>query len=266
MQLSELLVYPVKSCAGIAVTDWPLDARGLRHDRSLMVVDARSGVFLTQREIPALALVRPSLHGGALRLTTPGGSTDLRLDGPPGPTRRVTVWEHTGPATDCGEGAAILLSDHVRRDVRIVAVPRDHERTAESQYAGPDVAVGFSDGYPLLLIGAASLEALNSRLPSPLPMNRFRPNLVVTGAAPFAEDGWDSIRVGEALIDIVKPCARCAITTVDQSTGIRSGAEPLRALGTFRRGDRGVMFGQNAVHRSLGTLRVGDDVQVAALK
>jgi hypothetical protein len=172
----------------------------------------------------------------------------------------VTVWDDSVVASDQGDAAATLLSDHLGQPCRLVRV--DEARIADQAYAAPGTVVGFADGFPLLLITDASLGALNGRLPMPLPIDRFRPNLVVSGAEPFAEDGWRRIRIGDIELDVVKPCARCTITTVDQATGRRDGAEPLRALGTFRRGRRGVLFGQNLVHRSQGLLRVGDPVEV----
>jgi len=259
MHLSGLHLYPVKSCAGLAVASWPLDARGLAGDRSFMVVDAATGRFLSQREEPSLALVRPEWRGEDLALSTPGGSV-LVSRRPTGPARAVAVWEHVGPARDCGRDAAALLSDHLGRAVALVGLHPAHGRRADPAIAGPEVEVGFSDGYPLLVVGEASRGALNARLGRPLPMDRFRPNLVIAGAHPFAEDGWRRIRVGGIPIDLVKPCTRCSITTVDQATGRRDGAEPLRTLGVFRRGERGVLFGQNAVHRAVGELRVGDPV------
>jgi uncharacterized protein YcbX len=260
VQLADLLIYPVKSGAGISMTAWPLDERGLRLDRSFMVVRADTGAFLTQRQIPALALLRPALGDDLLTLRTPHGTVTVPMDGD-GPARTVQVWEHIGAARDCGDRAAELVSELVGLPARLVGLDPGHDRRAEPGYAGAGVPVGFSDGYPLLVISQASLDALNARLPQPLPMNRFRPNLVLTGTEPFAEDGWTRIEVGAIPIDIVKPCTRCAITTVDQDTGRRAGAEPLRALGTFRRGPKGVQFGQNAVHRAPGMLRVGDPVQ-----
>lgn len=264
-RLSALVVYPVKSCAGIEVPNWAVDERGLEHDRSFMVVDAGTGAFLTQREYPGLALVRPALAPGMLLLQTPVGQAAVDLAAPTS-TRLVEVWEYRGPARDCGQEAAELLSTHLRRPVRLVELLPDHAREADPGHAGPGVPVGFSDGYPLLVIGQASLDDLNRRLHRPLPMNRFRPNLVITGAPPFAEDGWSAIRIGGIDIDLVKPCTRCTITTVDQGTGLRDGPEPLTALAGFRRGARGVVFGQNAVHRGRGMLRVGDPVIITALR
>lgn len=261
MQVSALTVYPVKSCAGIDVTSWPLDLRGLRHDRSFMVVDA-DGTFLTQREFPRLALVQPRVDAGRLTVTAPGHqpvTVDLH---PRGAERPVTVWEFSGSAVDVGEDAARLFSRHLGVSVRLVAVPPEWRREADPHYAGSGDPIGFADGFPLLLTNESSLADLNARMEAPLPMRRFRPNLVVSGAPAYAEDDWHSVKVGGLDIDVVKACARCTITTVDPQTGLRSGAEPLRTLGTYRRGERGVLFGQNAVPKNQGLISVGDPVSV----
>ena len=252
MRLSGLFVYPIKSCAGLAVDGWDLDERGLAGDRSYMVVDDR-GVFLTQREAPQLATVRPE-PGERMGVSTPAGSAVAR----PGVAREVSVWEHDGPALDCGDEVAELLTAHLGRACRLVTVSPDHDRRTSRG----DGRVGFADGYPLLIATEASLADLNARMPVPLPMNRFRPNLVVAGTEAFEEDQWQHIEVAGVPLDLVKPCARCAITRVDQATGLRGDGEPLRTLGTFRKAKGGVMFGWNAVHRTLGRLRVGDDVRV----
>lgn len=259
MQLAGLTVFPVKSCAGVPVDEWPVGAAGLDGDRVAMVVDAASGEFLTQRTEPALALVRPHLVAGGIRLNTPAGSADIRWAD--GQQRQVAVWGWTGAAVDCGDAAADLLSDHLQRQVRLVRTAAGHDRAADAE-AGHGVPVRFSDGFPLLVASAASLADLNTRLPEPLPMDRFRPNLVVSGAPPWAEDGWARLLVGDVPVDCVKPCTRCTITTVDQRTGLRDGGEPLRTLRTFRRGPAGVLFAVNAVAREPGRLRVGDPVTV----
>lgn len=253
MRISELFVYPVKSARGLSVDQWPLDERGLAHDREYMVVDP-DGTCLTQREAPRLAVVEPSLDGDGLRITSPVGSATAVPEG----LREVTVWEHTGSAVDCGDKAADMLTTLLERPCRLVKVAPDHRRPTEDG-AGQ---VSFVDGYPLLLLCDTSWVELNARLPEPLPMNRFRPNVVIEGADAFAEDSWATIDLGDVRVDVTKPCARCAITRVDQATGIRGDGEPLRTLGTFRKAKGGVMFGQNAVHRQPGQLRVGDPVKV----
>lgn len=257
--LSTLTVYPVKSCAGTSVDVWAVGPAGLHRDRTWMVVEP-SGAFLTQRTAPALATVRPELLPQGLRLRTPVGSVDVTA-GPPALITPVEVWGFRGPAIDAGEEAADLLAEHLGRPVRLVRPAPGFERPADPE-AGDGVPVVFSDGFPLLIASTASLADLNARLPRPLPMDRFRPNIVVDAAPPWAEDDWRRVRAGGITIDLVKPCTRCRITTVDQRTGRREGAEPLRTLGTFRRGGRGVQFAMNAVARDAGVLRCGDEVQV----
>lgn len=249
MRISGLFYYPIKSGAGVALDTATLDQRGIAGDREYMVVDA-DGTFLTQREAPELALVSwrdPDV-------VTPSGSAQVQS----GPLREVTVWDYTGPAVDCGGDAAALLSEHLGRACRLVRTPQYHGRRSDDGRTG----VGFADGYPLMLIGQASLDDLNTRLPRPLPMNRFRPNIVVAGSAPYAEDQWGRILLGDIAAEVVKACKRCTITTVDQAIGHRDGGEPLRALGTFRKVKGGVIFGQNVVHEALGALAVGDEVSL----
>jgi hypothetical protein len=254
MHISGLFLYPVKSGAGMAVDAWDLDARGLVHDRSYMVVDAH-GTFLTQREAPRLALVEAQF-GEPLQVRTPLGVAEAL----PGTSRQVGVWGYTGPAADCGDDVAELLSTFLERPCRLVFAGPEFGRRSDDDGS----ALGFADGYPLLLIGEASLADLNTRLPEPLPMDRFRPNVVVAGSAAFEEDQWSQVDLGEIPADVVKPCLRCAITRVDQATGVRGDGEPLRTLGTFRKVKGGVAFGQNLVHTATGRLRVGDEVTVRA--
>lgn len=262
MQLSALYVHPVKSCRRIAAQRWPLDSYGLQHDRGWMVVDER-GRYLTQREQPRLALVATAVEGDGLVLSAPRLP---RLVLPHAGARpgdvTVEVWSHVGPATDGGDAAARWISDHLGVAARLVAVPRGHERAVSRDwFAGPAVT-GFSDGFPLLLLGEASLVDLNGRMRAPLPMDRFRPNLVVRGAAPYEEDLWKRIRIGDVELDVVKPCSRCVIPSTDQRTGERAGKEPLRTLATYRKTELGVVFGQNVVHRAQGWLAIGMPVEV----
>jgi uncharacterized protein YcbX len=260
--LSALHVYPVKSCRGIAPPAWPLDAYGLRDDRSWMVVDG-GGRFVTQRELPGLALIRTHVDEQHIVLTAPGREP---LVLPHGGARAgdvaIEVWGHRGHAVDGGDEAARWISAHLGVPTRLVAAPKDHARDVNRAWFDGDAQAAFSDGYPLLLISEASLDDLNGRLAKPLPMNRFRPNLVVRGAAPYAEDLWKRIRIGGVEMAVVKPCSRCVITTTEQDTGARDGNEPLRTLATYRKTALGVLFGQNVVHLATGTLAVGDTVEV----
>jgi uncharacterized protein YcbX len=260
--LSALHVHPVKSCRGISPPAWPLDAYGLRGDRSWMVVDER-GRFVTQRELPRLALIRTRIDDEHVVLDAPGREPlVLPRGGAAAGDVVVEVWSHRGRAVDGGDAAARWITAHLGAPARLVATPSDHVRAVDRAWFDGDAQAAFSDGYPLLLISEASLADLNARLARPLPMNRFRPNLVVRGAAPYEEDLWKRIRIGGIEMAVVKPCSRCVITTTEQDTGERDGSEPLRTLATYRKTALGVVFGQNVVHLATGTLAVGSTVEV----
>jgi len=262
VQLSSLIYHPIKACRGFAVSVWKVERMGLEHDRRMMVVTPE-GHFLTQREQPRLALVTPELDGDTLRLCATGFDTlqlPIRREGTP---VSVDIWKSKDvPAIDQGEEAAAWFSEWLGIPVRLVRFAEGHKRLVSRDYAvNPDDHTGFADGYPLLLASEASLEDLNSRMDTPLPMDRFRPNLVVKGCRPFEEDEWKRIRIGDAEIAIVKPCARCVVTTIDKRTLERS-KEPLKTLATFRKQPRGVMFGQNAIPLAAGRLETGMHVEV----
>jgi uncharacterized protein YcbX len=227
-----------------------------------MVIEAASGLFFTQRELPRMALIRPDVANGALRLDAPEMTPLAARVAAEGPTRDVMVWRDRCPAVDQGDDVAAWLSDFLQQRCRLVRMADAHTRRVDPVYAVREAdQVGFADGYPFLLISEESLADLNGRLAAPLPMNRFRPNIVVRGGTPYAEDRWRRIRVGAVELHLVKACARCAITTTDQQTAMVS-REPLATLATYRRGERGVLFGQNAIHTSQGAIRVGDPVEV----
>jgi hypothetical protein len=261
--LSTLYYYPIKACRGQATDAAFVERRGLRHDRRFMIVDLR-GRFLTQRDVPALALVVPKLTDTSLGLSAPnmpGLSLPVAASGP---MKLVSVWGSDAvEAIDQGDEAAEWLSSYLEVSARLVYMPMESIRPVNRQYAvRPDDHVSFADGYPILIASQESLDNLNARLESPLPMDRFRPNLVVAGCPPFEEDIWKRIRIGEVELAIVKPCARCEVTTIDQATALRS-REPLETLATFRRADGNkVMFGMNAIPLNEGRLRVGDPVEI----
>jgi uncharacterized protein YcbX len=247
-KIAGLFVYPVKSCRGIALSSAELTERGLAHDREWMIVDA-AGRFVSQRELPRLAMIGTALPDGGLALSAPDRAPLTLPLGPSGARRPVTVWRDTVQAIDEGEGAARWLSDWCERELRLVRFDPDVRRTCNRAYVGDSGAhTGFADAYPLLVLAEASLADLNTRLSSPLPMNRFRPNVVLSGTEAYDEDHIDEIAAGAIRLKLVKPCTRCQITTTDQATA-EQGSEPLVTLATYRmsRVLDGVTFGVNAI-------------------
>ncbi len=264
----DLFVYPLKSAAGTRVTRADLDRFGFIGDRRWMVVDA-DGRFLSQRELPRMALLQAHTRPDGLTLDAPGMPTlHLTIPAEGSPPQAITIWDDRCQAREA-PAAASWISTFLEHTSRVVYAPPEMLREVDPEYAGAGGHVAFTDGYPLLLIGQGSLDDVNARLAAagaaPVPMNRFRPNVVIDGAPPYAEDRWRRLSIGPpdaaVTLDIVKPCARCAIVPVDQATGIR-GTEPLTTLSTYRRRHGKVYFGQNVMHRSTGTIRVGDPVRV----
>jgi uncharacterized protein YcbX len=266
--LAALHLYPVKSCRGIAVAEATVTGAGLEHDREWMVVTPE-GRFVTQRECPRLALITPDLSDDALALVAPGADRlvvplELRAD-----VRQVTVWGDRCPAFDQGEPAARWLTELLGRPLRLARFDPSHRRLSDVTWTGGVEAPNrFSDGYPLLAISRASLDDLNARLPVPLPMDRFRPNLVLAGLPPYGEDALEDLVAGGVRLRRVKPCTRCAITTTNQASAEVEGDEPLRTLKSYRwdKALRGVTFGQNLiVLAGVGAaLRVGMEMRAEA--
>jgi uncharacterized protein YcbX len=269
LTLSALHVYPVKGLKGIDLATSRCTDRGLEHDRRWMVVD-ESGQFLSQREMPKMATVWTDVAEGALTLSAPDvASVDVPLEGRPAPSMRVTVWQSTVDATPVSRLADAWLSDYLGLACRLVYMPESTRRVSNADYTDAERLVGFADGYAYLVATEASLADLNARLAAngarPVPMNRFRPNLVVRGGDAFQEDHWREIRVGEAVLRAAKPCGRCQVTTTDQATGEVTGPEPLATLSTFRsHPEFGARFGINFVTVKGGAVRVGDAVEVVA--
>ena len=270
--LSALYCYPVKSCRGIALKEALLDERGIVHDREFMIVDAENRQ-ITQRGTPAMAWITTAVAKAGLRLDFPRlGEIEVPWTDPNRKPREVTVWRDAVLADDAGDAAAAWLSDALRQPCRLVAIGKGSQRTvplaripaAHQAMVDQSVSVAFADAFPLLLVSEESLRDLNERLDPapPLGMDRFRPNLVLTGCAfPYAEDTWKTCQVGDVRLFSAGPCGRCVITTTDQQTLAR-GAEPLRTLAKYRRSPAGeVVFGQNVIHAQPGAcLRVGDAV------
>ena len=268
LSISSLNIYPVKSLAGISLNSAALTNQGLQFDRQWMVVDKR-GHFVSQRELPAMALIKTTLSADKLKLSRPDlGSVEIALHNQGRKDCTVKVWQDYCQAYDQGEQAADFLAAALDLPLRLVRMKEDFRRPVDSKYAlSVENIVGFADGFPLLVISDESLEELNEKLEYPLPMNRFRPNITICGGEPFAEDNWEQLSIGADNVRIAlrKPCARCPVTTVDQETA-ETSREPLRTLSFFRKQNGKVMFGQNAVVIKIGTISCGDSVQVLALE
>lgn len=245
--LSQLMIYPVKSCAGISLQTAHTSPFGLQYDRRWMLVD-ENGVMLTQRQHPRMCLIQPTLENGNLTLSAPAmdplpvdqGTATISVSA----TVSVSVWEDQCNALDCGDQAAAWLSEFLGLPTRLVYFPEDEIRQVDLSYAQPGDITAFSDGFPYLLISQASLDALNSRLQMPVEMRRFRPNLVVEGCDAFAEDQWQSLLIGDVQFRLVKPCSRCVIPSIDPDTAEKNPAV-VRTLASFRKTGKRVLFGQN---------------------
>lgn len=271
MKLTEINVYPVKSLKGISLQESKVENRGLQYDRRWMLVD-KNNEFLTQREFPKMATLRVETEEKGLKVFDGENSISIPAEIGPSATVRVKVWSSTCPAKVYGDAINGWFSGALETDCRLVLMPEESRRRVNYFYAvrKTDV-VSFADAYPFLLIGENSLNDLNSRLENPVPMNRFRPNLVVNESAAFAEDGWKKIKIGETVFHLVKPCARCVMTTIDQQTGVSDGKEPLKTLAGYRIPKRStekkILFGQNMIAENIGgVLRVGDRVEVLETK
>jgi hypothetical protein len=259
LTVSGLYCYPLKSARGLSLDVAEVEPRGLRDDRRWMVVDPQ-GEFISQRDLPKMARIAVALVEDGLLLSSDGAGEVFAPRGGMGRTK-VRVWGDEVVAETCSALADKWLSELLGEACRLVYMPDYTRREISQSYAKPGEIVGFADGFPLLLIGRGSLDALNEKLAEPVPMNRFRPNIVVSGAEPHAEDGWSQIRVGGLEMAVVKPCSRCPMPGVDQLTGERS-REPLATLARYRRKDGQVWFGQNVIAREFGVIRAGDAVAV----
>lgn len=271
LRVSGLFIYPVKSCRGLSLDVAAVDELGLVGDRRFLVVD-ETGKFLTQRTHARMAQIATALDAERLTLSAEGaGSVAVsRASDPHAPLRGVTVWKHSGlQAEDCGPEAAQWLSDFLGARLSLVRIGPAFERNVLKKAGRPGDVFNFADAVPVLIAGEASLADLNDRIQEnggePVPMDRFRANVVVSGGTPFAEDDWPTARIGEVVLRNAGKSIRCIVTTTDQLTGER-GKEPLRTLATYRRDatdPTGVCFGTNFINETKrGALRVGAEVVV----
>ncbi|MDP4548933.1 MULTISPECIES: MOSC domain-containing protein [unclassified Marinobacter] len=260
MNVLSLFIYPVKSLSGISVPYLELDDFGPSGDRRWMIVDGL-GKFVTQRRLPRLALIEVSLHDGVVSIGIPGqGEFALK---PTSQQQEVTVWRDQVLASEAQQAVNEALSGFCGEPLRLVYMPDSTFRRVDPERVSDVRRVGFADGFPFLIANAASLEELNGRLPTAVDIRRFRPNIVISGAGPWAEDAWRALTVGGVNFRVVKPCSRCVLTTVDPDTGKKDpDTEPLKTLSGYRKTGDGVIFGQNAVHDGCGRVSVGDSVSI----
>ncbi|HEY1139538.1 MAG TPA: MOSC N-terminal beta barrel domain-containing protein [Lysobacter sp.] len=264
MKLSDLYLYPIKSCAPLALDEALVEVRGLAGDRRWMIVVA-DGRFITGRQFPELTLVRARPVEGGLTLDAPG-MPSLRV-AIPGASEHslVEIWKKPVAATFASVEAGQWLSRYLGTVARLVYMDDTVQRQVDPTFAREGDIVGFADSFPIMLLGRGSLELLNSQLDVPVSMTRFRPNFVVDTPDAHAEDAWKRIAIGEVEFDVARDCTRCNFVNVDPETGRKShDGQPLKTLTAYRRFDAGVTFGRHLIPRSSGMVRRGDAVRVLA--
>lgn len=261
--IQDLYIYPIKSLAGIRLASAKVEERGFELDRRWMLIDDR-GKFISQRTFPLMAMLRVAIGAHSLSVShssKPDDCIQIPFDLEGEVVSSVTVWDDEMPARLVDSQIDVWFSNILSMKVRLVKMPVSTERKVDPKYAVNGESVSFADGMPYLLIGQESLEDLNRKLDVPVPMNRFRPNIVFSGGQPFVEDSWRRIQIGVLDFQVIKPCARCVMTTVDQDTGVKA-TEPLKTLATFRKAGSKVLFGQNMVALTSGLIKVGDEIKL----
>lgn len=266
LTLSEIWIYPVKGLGGIKLTSAKVMEKGLVHDRRWMLVDEHH-VCMTQRVYPTMALFQLSIAKDQIcisRTNLHGEKTSVCFnvgDSPREESILAKIFDDEVVVHEVNPKISEWFSDHLKTHCKLVRFPEKNSRPVDLLYQVNNEHVSLADAYPFLIIGQRSLDELNSRLAQPLPMNRFRPNLVYTGGTPFEEDSWKNFSIGKNRFVGVKPCARCVVPTVDQQTG-EKGTEPLITLSTFRKRNSKVYFGQNLVAIDHGEVSIGDKITV----
>ena len=260
--LSSIYIYPIKSLAGIEVEQWEVTPTGLQYDRKWMLVDGQQQ-FLSQRRLPKMALLKTQIIDQQLIISAPGQADLLiKLEAPETTTtQEVTVWGDKCLAQEVNQQASQWFSDFLKFPCTLVYQPSENIRTVDQKYALANDQTSFSDGFPFLIVSAASLELLNQQMNLSLSIRRFRPNLVISDCSSYAEDKWRKISIGEIAFRLPKPCSRCSVPQIDPDTAYID-KEPLRTLARTRKWNNKVFFGQNALHDSLGILHIGDSVVV----
>lgn len=256
--LNSIFVYPIKSLAGIPLNQSVVTKTGLEYDRKWMLVDAHQQ-FLSQRSLPKMALIKTQITDQRLIVSAPGTSDlSLPLDVPDTTASiDVTVWHDQCTSLAVSKAADQWFSDFLQLPCQLVHQPASSIRIVNQNYAQPHDQTSFSDGFPFLIVSEASLALLNQQMGLSLSIQRFRPNLVITDCASYAEDSWRKISIGNISFRLPKPCSRCSVPLIDPQTAV-SGKEPLRTLARTRKWNKQVYFGQNALHDGKGILHIGD--------
>ena len=264
-KLSSLFIYPVKSCRRVETETATVEPRGLAGDRRWVVTDPEGRMY-TQRDLPRMALVRAAYSLDDRLLLSAPGLPDLEVSPPRrsegAATAEVSVWSFLGPAAWAGAEADAWLSRALEQPSRLAHMDDTSVRAVNPDFGRTDDRVSFADGYPLLLATTASLAALNASIAEmggeSVPMTRFRPNVVIEGTEPWAEDHWKRVQIGGQGFRVAKPCGRCIMTTVDPERGVLTGQQPLKALRKHRRSGKAALFGMNLIPDTVGPLTVGD--------
>lgn len=263
MKISRIFVYPIKSCGGVELPETEVTPTGLKYDRQFVLVDS-NGKFLSQRREPNMCLIEASLGENVLLVSHPAPSTVLVMPlytEPEGPSVSVDIWGKPGYGIDMGNYASEWFSSYLGVHCRLLKYDFQQPRQRPPREPGtPAIPLSFADGFPILLISEESLADLNGRLTDPVAIERFRPNIVITGAnEAFAEDRWEVVSFGGARFTGQKPCERCTVPTIDQATGISDpNEEPITTLKTYR--GRPVLFGKNLSVKRAGQIHIGDNV------
>ncbi|TFF35644.1 MOSC domain-containing protein [Mucilaginibacter psychrotolerans] len=265
LQVSALYIYPIKSLGGIALDSAHVTDRGLQYDRRWMLI-YENNRFLSQRENIQMALLKTSVEVDGVWVTYKPDGTSIHIPFIPQTEEllEVTIWDDTCTAQLVSAEIDAWFTAKLGMPARLVYMPDSSLRQTDPRYTSEGMVTSFSDGYPMLIIGQASLDDLNSRMPAALPMDRFRPNIVFTGGNPYSEDSMKHITINGINMYGVKLCARCVMTTVDQVNATK-GKEPLKTLAKYRARNNKIYFGQNLVHNGTGVMNVGDELTVLEL-
>ncbi|WKZ69830.1 MAG: MOSC domain-containing protein [Melioribacteraceae bacterium] len=262
--VSEIYIYPIKSLGGFSVESTEVTDRGFKHDRRWMLVDNNNS-FLSQRKHKQMSLLQTELSGSKLKVFAknyPNDKVEIPIEQEIKKTSKAIVWDDEVNVIESNEEINEWFSNYLNIECKLVHMPDDSLRKVDQRFANNNEITNLSDGYPFLIIGQESLNLLNSKLDEPLPINRFRPNLVFAGGLPHDEDTWKKFLINEIVFKPVKPCARCVITTIDQSNA-NQGIEPLKTLATYRSVENKVMFGMNLLHEGNGIIKIGDVLKIS---